>query len=290
MKSFEYVTVVQYQELKTSLLREILSAETEIFCELSGLTDTEIVNTLSEKAKEGVSIKMRLDGKKFKDGEIMVPNSVKQEDVLVASDTRIHSKYIVIDRKTVLLFTSSLQEKFNDQQPYDAIIKLNSSCAAEILYQENLSQQDIEELKQHSILVRDPFSKKDSLTDALVKAVSQADSIDFFTKDIREHSFFTLLREKAKDIKVAIFASPKFKNDNVINFGTIQIKVQKETSERMHANIAYIDDRVYVGTAYLKERCVGDINFVRASKEIGVWIDVNDKANQVVRQKIINMF
>lgn len=290
MKYFEYITIVQYPELKTLLLCEILNAKTELFCELPGLTDKEIIDAFSEKAKEGISITMRLDGKKFKDQEIIIPFGIKRENISIIFDTKIHSKYIIIDRKTTLLFTSSLQEKFNDQQPYDAVIKMINKRAAEILCQENLSRRDSEELKEYSILVRDPFSKNDSLTDILVQAVSRADRIDFFTKDIREHSFFNILREKAKSAKVAIFASPKFKNNRGISFGNIQTKIQKETSERMHANLAYIDDRLYVGTAYLKERCLGDVDYVRASKEIGVLVNSADKANRIIRSRLVDMF
>ncbi len=286
----KYLKIVQYKKLKKILFDEILNAQETIFCEFSGLTDSDLINLLSQKVSKGVHVFIRGDEKKYKENELLIPLGIEEKDFIVVSRSRIHSKYIIIDGYIILIFTSSLQEKFNNQQLYDSICKIENQRIAELLSQQKLSEKDITELKNFSILIRDPSSQVDSLTSTLREAIEDAHKIIFLSKDIRPHSFFLKLKEKAKNISVKLFLSPKFKNDPSINFEKIDCVVQNDISERMHANVLSVDNDIYVGSAYLKERCIGDLNHPHASKEMGIWIKRDNSANKIDIDTLIKMY
>lgn len=273
------VAILQYKEIKQDILNAINSAKSSIYCELSGLSDNDIITSIENKVDEKIPLTIVFDEKKYNEGEIVLPKSTLFTKYKMISEYRLHSKYIIIDNLFVYIFTTSLQEKFNQQNPYDTILKIQNSNIAMMLSKEFISKNESDELLKLGIVIRDPKTKIDTINDMWKSYMHNANSIICYFKSCsKECKIMEDFRDISKKIPVRFILSPKYKENSLGSFGNIEVIVSDKKPDRLHTNIAFIDNVIYCGTWYPSKRCSTEIDIetpYKKSRELGIWINPN---------------
>ncbi len=269
------------------VLEAIGKAAKSIDLEVYLLSDDEIIKRLIEAQKRGVNVRVILEESPYSgfSANKEVKEKLSYYGIDVKWNNRVyvytHSKFIVIDGKTVIIMTLNLtKSSFTKNREFGLLVS-DSETAKEVerIFEADWNRKPYRD--SESAIIVSPENARRKMEQLFRSATSE---ILIYAEDMDDPSLKQILKSKSSEgvLVYCIVADPYTIDENkyvIDELSAYGIKIKYLVDPFVHAKIAVIDRSVCY---------IGSINFTSNSldnnREVGIFISNNSAVSRVISQ------